>query len=64
MLPPARRRWIDPIEIPLLTGCAKLTEAPDLAMAWEAMSREERITCLADAEALDLIIARARDEQA
>jgi membrane glycosyltransferase len=64
MLPPARRRWIDPVEIPLLTGCAKLTEAPDLALAWEAMSRDERITCLADAETLDLIIARARDERA
>jgi membrane glycosyltransferase len=60
MLPPVRRRWVDPVEIPLLTGCAKLAEAPDLATAWEAMSRDERIACLADAEALDLIIVRAR----
>jgi len=64
MLPPARRRWTDPVEISLLTGCAKLAEAPDLAMAWGAMSRDERISCLADAEALNLIITRAREARA
>jgi len=64
MLPPARTRWTDPVEVPLLTGCVKLAEAPDLAMAWGAMSRDERITCLADAEALDLIIVRAGEGRA
>jgi membrane glycosyltransferase len=58
MLPPPRRKWIEPLEVALLTGRAKLEEAPSLAAAWTSMTREERAACLADGPALDLMIAR------
>jgi membrane glycosyltransferase len=61
MLPPPRRQWIDPLNIPLLTGRAKLDEAPNLALAWSAMTREEQVACLADARALDVMERRARE---
>lgn len=64
MLAPPRRQWNAPLEIPLLTGCARLAEAPDLASAWGAMSQDERLSCLADAKALDLIIVRAQGGRA
>ena len=59
MLPPPRRPGVDPLDVPLLTGNAKLDEAPDLAAAWAGMTRDERAACLADAGTLDLIVARA-----
>ncbi len=59
MLPPPRRRWIEPLDLPLLIGRAKLEEAPSLAAAWASMTREECAACLADGAALDLMIARA-----
>ena len=34
MLPPPRRPGVDPLDVPLLTGKAKLEEAPHLAAAW------------------------------
>ncbi len=58
MLPPPRHPWFDPPDVPLLTGRLKLTEAPSLALGWAAMSTEEQSACLADAEALDLIVTR------
>ena len=36
MLPPPRRPGIDPLDVPLLTGKAKLEEARDLSAAWAA----------------------------
>jgi membrane glycosyltransferase len=60
MLPPPRRPWIDPPRVPLLTGRLKLAEAPSLPLAWAAMTNEEQAACLADAGALDLIVARSR----
>jgi hypothetical protein len=48
------------LDVPLLTGRAKLEEARDLDSGWTLMTREERAACLADAEALDLITARVR----
>jgi membrane glycosyltransferase len=60
MLPLPRRPGIDPLDVPLLTGRAKLEEARDLDSGWTLMTREERAACLADAEALDLITARVR----
>jgi membrane glycosyltransferase len=59
MLPPPRRAWIEPLEIPLLTGRALLDEAPSLAMAWQRMTKEEQAACLADGEALNAIVKRA-----
>ena len=61
MLPPPRRQWIDPLNVPLLIGLAKLDEAPNLALAWSAMTREEQVACLADARALDVMERRARE---
>ncbi|HEX3348711.1 MAG TPA: glucans biosynthesis glucosyltransferase MdoH [Acetobacteraceae bacterium] len=59
MLPPPRRRWIDPPDVPLLTGRTKLDEAPSLQAAWEAMTRAERAASLADRAALDVIATRS-----
>jgi membrane glycosyltransferase len=59
MLPQPRRPWVDPLEIPLLTGRALLEEAPSLAMAWERMTKEEQAACLADRPALDVMLERA-----
>jgi membrane glycosyltransferase len=61
MLPPPRRRWVEPLEVPLLTGRARLEEAPTLAAAWAAMTGEERVACLADGPALEVIAARSRE---
>jgi membrane glycosyltransferase len=63
MLPPPRRPWVDPLEIPLLTGRALLEEAPSLAMAWERMTKEEQAACLADGPALDVMVERALDRR-
>jgi membrane glycosyltransferase len=61
MLPQPRRGWIEPLEVPLLTGRAKLEEAPTLALAWANMTIDERAACLADGPALDVIIARSME---
>jgi len=61
MLPPPRTPWVDPPEIPLLVGRARIEEAPSLAMAWQSMTNEERAACLADGPALELIVSRARE---
>ena len=58
MLPPSRRSWIDPPEVPLLTGRTRLEEAPTIQLAWANMTSEERAACLADGAALDVIMAR------
>ncbi len=61
MLPPPRGRWTEPLEVPLLTGRAKLEEAPSVAAAWAAMTGEEKAACLADGSALEAIVARSRE---
>ena len=60
MLPHPRLPWVAPLEIPLLTGRAWLEEAPSLPMAWERMTKEEQVACLADGPALEIIIERAQ----
>ena len=62
MLPAPRRPGVDPLDVPLLTGRAKLEEARSLASGWASMTRDERAACLAEAGALDLIMARAAPE--
>ena len=57
MLPPPRRPGIDPLNVPLLTGRAKLREAGNLPAAWNSMTRDERAACLGDAKALHLMAA-------
>ncbi len=44
---PRASPWIEPPEIPLLTGRAHLEEAPTLPLAWARMTTEERAACLA-----------------
>ena len=61
MLPPPRRPWVEPLELPLLIGRALLEEAPSLAMAWERMTKEEQAACLGDGAALAVIVERAQD---
>jgi membrane glycosyltransferase len=58
MLPPPRRLWADPLEVPLLTGRARIQEAPNVSLAWQTMTNEERAACLADEAALDCIVDR------
>jgi membrane glycosyltransferase len=60
MLPPPRRSWTDAPDVPLLTGRTRLEEAPTIQLAWANMTGEERVACLADATALDVIVARGR----
>lgn len=60
MLPQPRRRWVDPLEIPLLTGRAILEEAPSFALAWARMTKEQQAACLADGSTLDIIVERAQ----
>ncbi len=61
MLPQPRRPWVEPLEIPLLTGRALLEEAPSLALAWERMTKVEQAACLADRTALAVIVERSQD---
>jgi membrane glycosyltransferase len=61
MLPQPRHPWVEPLEIPLLTGRATLDEAPSLTMAWERMTKEEQAACLADGPALNVIVKRAQN---
>jgi membrane glycosyltransferase len=61
MLPEPRRPWLEPLEVPLLTGRALMEEAPSLMVAWARMTKEEQTACLADRPALDVIVARAQE---
>jgi len=64
MLPEPRRPWVEPPEVPLLTGRVKLEEAPTLALAWANMTRDEQAACLADGQGLNAIVARSEDRAA
>jgi membrane glycosyltransferase len=57
MLPPARRKGHDPIDVPLLIARTRIEEADTAAAAWTAMSRAERAAALGDAQALDGLLA-------
>lgn len=59
MLPPARRPGIDPLDVPLLTGSATLTEAADARFAWKGLTNAEKSAVLSDAGALGLLVAKA-----
>jgi membrane glycosyltransferase len=52
MLPPARRSGIDPLNVPLLTGRAKLDEAASLEPVWVTLSGLEKAAVLSDETAL------------
>jgi membrane glycosyltransferase len=57
MLPPGRRPGIDPLDVPLLTGSAKLSEADRLAPVWPTLSTAEKAAVLSDRSALERLIA-------
>lgn len=56
MLPPPRRKGQDPIDVPLLTALARIEEADTAVAAWAAMSRDERVAALGDAQALGRLL--------
>jgi membrane glycosyltransferase len=60
MLPPPRRPRLDPFDVPLLVGRAKLAEAERLDAAWAALTPQERAACLNDTEALNRLAALER----
>lgn len=53
MLPPGRKPGIDPLNVPLLTGGAKLAEATCLQTAWPMLSTLEKAAVLSDAHGID-----------
>ncbi|MBN8872029.1 MAG: glucans biosynthesis glucosyltransferase MdoH [Rhodospirillales bacterium] len=60
MLPPPRRPRIDPIEVPPLLARAKLAEAETLEEGWASLTPAERAAALADADALERLVALGR----
>jgi membrane glycosyltransferase len=60
MLPPGRRPGVDPLNIPLLTGSAKLSEASSLANVWPTLDRAEKAAVLSDERALGVLVALHR----
>jgi membrane glycosyltransferase len=56
MLPTARRPGIDPLNVPLLTGSARLAEAGHLDAVWPALSPAEKAAVLSDPGGLDLMM--------
>jgi membrane glycosyltransferase len=57
MLPPGRRRGVDPLDVPLLTGMAKIDEADRLDAVWPTLTAAEKTAVLSDAAALDRLVA-------
>ena len=57
MLPPARRPGIDPLNVALLTGSAKLVESGSLQAVWPTLTPAEKAAVLSDELALDRLLA-------
>ncbi len=57
MLPPGRRPGIDPLNVALLTGQAKLDEASGLDTAWASLGSAEKAAVLSDRAALERLSA-------
>ncbi len=62
MLPPPRRPGIDPLNVALLTGTAKLAEAACLDPVWADLSAAEKAAVLSDGQALDRLVALYRTD--
>jgi membrane glycosyltransferase len=60
MLPPGRRPGIDPLNVALLTGAAKLAEASALGVVWPDLNPAEKAAVLSDPPALDRLAALDR----
>ena len=56
MLPPPRRPRIDPIDVALVVGRAKLEEAVSVEAVWEGLTRAERAAVLGDDGALTRLV--------
>jgi len=61
MLPAGRRRGIDPLNVALLTGAAKLDEAVCLDTVWPTLSAAEKTAVLSDQTTLNRLCAMQRD---
>jgi membrane glycosyltransferase len=59
MLPPPRRPRIDPLDMALLVGNAKLAEAERLETVWAELTPPERTAVLADAACLQRLVELA-----
>ena len=57
MLPPERRPGVDPLNVPLLTGTAKLSEADHLDSVWPTMTAEEKTAVLSNRATLTQLAA-------
>ncbi len=64
MLPPGRRPRIDPLDVALLMGAAKLAEADRLGSVWPTLSAAEKAAVLSDRAALEALVALYRSEAA
>ncbi|HEX3574218.1 MAG TPA: glucans biosynthesis glucosyltransferase MdoH, partial [Rhodopila sp.] len=62
MLPPPRRPGIDPLNVPLLTGAAKIAEATSLDAVWPTLTQAEKTAILADARTLETLVTLARPD--
>ena len=60
MLPPGRRPGVDPLNVALLTGTAKLAEADCLQRVWPSLTAAEKAAVLSDGAALDRLLAVAK----
>jgi membrane glycosyltransferase len=56
MLPPGRRPGVDPLDVPLLTGTAKLAEADRLGAVWQTLTTAERSAVLSDRRGLEALV--------
>ena len=56
MLPPARRPGIDPLNIPLVIGAARLSEATVLDAVWPTLSAAEKAAVLSDGPAIERLV--------
>jgi membrane glycosyltransferase len=62
MLPQGRRPGVDPLDVPLLTGSAKLSEADRLAPVWPTLSAAEKAAILSDRSALESLVALSNSD--
>jgi membrane glycosyltransferase len=59
MLPPPRTPGVDPLNVPLLTGVARLSEAGSVDAVWPTLEPAERMAVLNDADGLDALVKLA-----
>jgi membrane glycosyltransferase len=57
MLPPPRRPGIDPLNVALLTGLAKLTETDCLETVWPTLNPAEKVAILSNEQGLARLVA-------